>query len=552
VRGVRGWRWLAALAALAIAVAAVVLLRTADPEDEPNQQGAGIREGGTVRFATTDEPSGFNPNTSKDDSTAVRNIVVTVYPSVFRVHPDFSVRLDQSFMAGAELTSQDPQTITYRIRQDASWSDGVPITADDFQYLWEHANGKNPKIDVASTSGYDRIKQVTGSADGKTVTAVFNQRFADWQRLFANLLPAHHVRQRPGGWNRGLDNHPERIPSGGPFKIAGFTRGEAVTLVRNDNYWGPRAHLDAIEIRLVQDSDAQIDALRNDEADVIDPQSTADIVNRVRRLPGVGSQADPTLGFEQLTFNLKHPILGELAVRRAIATAMNTEQLVDRLLRPVDPNAQVLGNRIWLTGQQHYQDHADGYGKGDTQAAKRLLEQAGWTLGGDGVYAKGGERLELRYSTLSDDSLRRAEGELLQAQLADAGIQLRIAKANINVLFDWISKGDFEIADFAWFGSPFAISGGEPAYRTGSASNFGKFSNPKVEALFQQALGELDPARAAAIGNQIDQQLWNQLPTIPLYQVPSFLAWHQDLVNVADNPTAGPFWNAGSWGFTRS
>jgi len=228
VRGVRGWRWLAALAALAIAVAGVVLLGTADPEDESNQQGAGIREGGTVRFATTDEPSGFNPNTSKDDSTAVRNIVVTMYPSVFRVHPDFSVRLDQSFMAGAELTSHDPQTITYRIRQDASWSDGEPITADDFQYLWEHLNGTNPKIDVASTTGYDRIKQVTGSTDGKTVTVVFNRRFADWQGLFVSLLPAHYVRRQPGGWNRGLDKHPEDIPSGGPFKIAGFRRGETL------------------------------------------------------------------------------------------------------------------------------------------------------------------------------------------------------------------------------------------------------------------------------------------------------------------------------------
>jgi peptide/nickel transport system substrate-binding protein len=410
---------------------------------------------------------------------------------------------------------------------------------------------QNPKIDVASTSGYDRIRQVTGSADGKTITVVFNRKFADWQALFANLLPAHYVPRQPGGWNRGLDNHPEDIPSGGPFKIAKFTPGETVTLQRNDNYWGPKTHLDAIEIQLVQDSDAQIDALRNHEADVIDPQSTADIVNRIKRLPGVDSQAGPTLGFEQLTFNLKHPILGELAVRRAIATAIDTEQLVDRLLRPVDPNAQVLGNRIWLTGQQHYQDHADGYGKGDTQAAKRLLEQAGWTLGGDGVYTKNGKRLELRYSTLTDDPLRSAEGVLLQAQLANAGIQLRIANANLNVLFDWISNGNFEIADFAWFGSPFAISGGQPAYLTGSASNYGKFSNPTVDALFQQALGQLDPATAAAIGNQIDQQLWDRLPTIPLYQVPSSLAWHQNLVNIIDNSTAGPFWNAGSWGFTR-
>ena len=173
-----------------------------------------------------------------------------------------------------------------------------------------------------------------------------------------------------------------------------------MTLGRNDHYWGPRAHLDQILIRLVPDSDAELDALRNDEVDLINPEPTADLVNTVRRLPGVRSQARPSLGWEHLTFNLDHPILAELAVRQAIATAIDTQQLVDRLLRPVDPSAQPLGNRIWLTGQPPYQDHSGGYGKGDTQAAKRLLERAGWTLGADGVYAKDGERLELRYCDL--------------------------------------------------------------------------------------------------------------------------------------------------------
>jgi peptide/nickel transport system substrate-binding protein len=478
---------------------------------------------------------------------------VTVYPSVFRIQPDFSVQLDRTFMVAAELTSQNPQTVTYRIRPDARWSDGVAISAEDFRFLWQHSNGSDPRIDVATTTGYDRIKQVTGSADGKTVTVVFDQKFADWKGLFGNLLPAHYVQGLPDGWNRGLDHHPERIPSGGPFKVAEFRPGEAVNLRRNDQYWGPRAHLDAIEIRLVPDSDAQLDALRNHEADVIDPDSTADLVNHVRQLPGVRSQVSPTLGFEHLTFNLDHPILAELAVRRAIATAVDTEQLADRLLRPVNPDAQPLGNRIWLTGQVYYQDHSGGYGNGNIQAAKRLLEEAGWMMGGDRVYAKAGKRLELRCSTFVGDPRRRAEGELLQAQLAEAGIQLSLANTTFETLFGkWLPKGNFDIADFAWIGSPFAISGNQDFYRTGGGGNFGKFSDPTVDALFRQAVGELDPARAAAIGNQIDQQLWTQLPLIPLYQLQSFLAWREDLVNVKDNATTqGPFWNAGSWGFAN-
>jgi glutathione transport system substrate-binding protein len=550
---VRRWRWLAGLAAAAIAVATVAVLRTGgDPTGDSGEQ-VGVREGGILRVAAIDEPRGFNLNTSKDASVALQNVVATVYPSVFRVHPDFTVHLDEAFMAGAELTSQDPQTITYRIRPDATWSDGVPITADDLIYLWQHSNGTNPKLDVVSTAGYDRIERVIGSADGKTATVVFNKKFAEWRALFAYLLPAHHLRRQPGGWNHGLDRNPERIPSGGPFRIAGFRRGETVTLERNDRFWGAKAHLDAIVIRLVPDSAAHVDALRNGEADVITPLPRFDLVTQVQRLPGVRSQAGPSLGFEQLTFNLKHPILADLAVRRAIATAIDQQQLLERLVRPVNPRAQVLGNRIWLTGQRYYQDHADGYGKGDTDAARGLLERDGWAMGADGVYAKDGRRLQLRYSTLAGDQRREAEGVLLQAQLARAGIRLRIANAPISVLFgEWAPHGNFDIADFAWMGLPYPIFANQPIYTTGGLLNYGKFSDPRIDAWFQQGLGELDPARAAAIGNLIDRQLWNQLPSIPLYQLPSFLAWREELVNIGDNPTAeGPFWNAGSWGFAR-
>jgi peptide/nickel transport system substrate-binding protein len=340
--GMRRWRWPVVAAALVIAMVGVMLVRAGG---KSNRQGVGTREGGTVRVAALFEPSGFNPNTSEDSGPGLQDVAVLVYPSVFRIHPDFSVQLDKTLMLNAELTSHDPQTITYTIRPEARWSDGVPITADDFHYLWQHLNGTNPKTDAYTVTGYERIKKVTGSADGKTVTVVFNTPFAEWQGLFTNLLPAHYVQRQPGSWNRGLAKHPEKIPSGGPFQIAEFTPGDTVTLVRNDRYWGPKAHLDAIQFRLVPDSDAQVAALRNREADLIRPQSTTDLINIVKRLPGVQSQVRTSLGFEHLTFNLKHPALAELAVRRAIATAIDTRQLVDRLLVPVNPDARPLGNR---------------------------------------------------------------------------------------------------------------------------------------------------------------------------------------------------------------
>ena len=213
----------------------------------------------------------------------------------------------------------------------------------------------------------------------------------------------------------------------------------------------------------------------------------------------------------------------------------------------------MLGNRIWLTGQQYYQDHSGGYGQGNIQAAKQLLEGAGWTLSEDGIYAKDGTRLELRCSTFTGDPRRKLQGELLQAQLAEAGIHLDLANTRGDILFgEWLPEGNFDIANFTWVGNPFAISSSQDLYRSGGITNYGKLADPGVDALFQQAIGELNPARAAAIGNRIDQQLWTQLPSIPLYQRPSFLAFRQDLLNVVNNPTIETsFWNAGSWGFAQ-
>ena len=506
--------------------------------DSSSRRGVGIREGGTVRVAALFEPSGFNPNTSEDSGPGLQDVAVTVYPSVFRTHPDFSVQLDETFMASAELTSQDPQTITYRIRPEASWSDGVPITAADFRYLWQHLNGTNPKTDAVTFTGYEQIKQVTGSADGKTVTVVFDTPFAEWQGLFTSLLPAHYVQRQPGGWNRGLDKHPEDIPSGGPFRIAGFTPGETVTLVRNDKYWGPKAHLDAIQFRLVPDSDAQLDALRNNEADLIRPQATTDLINTVRRLPGVESQVRPSLGFEHLTFNLKHPVLAELAVRQAIATAIDTNQLVDRLLVPVDPDAQVLGNRIWLPGQQPYQDHTGGYGKGNTQAAKQLLERAGWTLGADGIYTKDGRRLQLRCATFTSDPRRQsrrrpAPGPARQGRHPAAPAQHHPRDPLRRVA----TRGQLRHRRLRLEGRPVRLlrqPGHLPARRRRQLRQVRRPHGRRPLPTSHRRAGPSQggrprqPDRPAALG---------PAPFDPALPGASFLAWRQDLLNVANNPT---------------
>jgi peptide/nickel transport system substrate-binding protein len=549
-------RWLAGtvvLLVVAVGVAWAMLWSGSSRPASDGREATAMQDGGTVRFGTIGEPSGFNINTAKDNDTAVQNVVANVYPAVFRTHPDLSVRLDRDVMESAELTDERPQTVTYRIRREAVWSDGVPISAADFTYLWRHSRGADERIDVASTTGYRDIRSVTGLADGKTVTVVFARPFADWRSLFFNLLPSHHVEQQAGGWNTGLDRNPQQIPSGGPFRIADHTRGESLTLERNPRWWGPRAHLDRIVVRFLPDSAVQADALRNGEVDVIYPRPQLDVVRTIQSLPGVGSQLRFGLSFEDLTFNLNHPVLAELAVRQAIALAIDSQQLLERTIGQVSGSAQVLGNRIWLTGQPAYQDHLGPYGRGDVAAAADLLKQAGWTRGADGSWAKGSRQLRLRFSTMTEDPLRLQLGLLLQDQLKRAGITLEIHNVPAEKLFgDRLPNGNFDLIEFAWIGNPFAISANRDLYTTNSALNYGGFSDPEVDRLFEQATAELDPTRSATLANQIDRKLWEGLPSIPLFQRPTFIAWRDTLRNVAENPSLeGPLWNAEAWGYAK-
>ncbi len=304
---------------------------------------AQIKDGGTLNYAADQEPTGFNNNTSKDNGTSVYNVVINVYPQPFHAQPDFTVKMDDALLDSAEQTSDDPQTIVYKIKQDAAWSDGTPLSADDFIYNWKQQNGTIKDNDVATTTGYDQIKSVEGSDNGKTVTVVFKTPFADWKGLFTGIVPAHYIQKRPGGWNTGLDKDPDKIPSGGPFIVKDYTQGQSLTLVRNDKYWGPKAHLDSIVFRFLPESTTQPAALQNNEVDLIYPQPQLDQVTQVKALPDVASEINFGLSFEHLDFNFKNEHLGDLKVRQAIATGINVQELVDRTVKQFSDKADAAG-----------------------------------------------------------------------------------------------------------------------------------------------------------------------------------------------------------------
>jgi peptide/nickel transport system substrate-binding protein len=546
----------ARLAALLVGLAMVAAACGGGGDEGGDTSGgtAQVTEGGTLNYAADQEPTGFNNNTSKDNGTSVANVIRNVFPVAFNLTPDFKVEMNKDLLESAEQTSENPQTVVYKINPNAVWSDDTPVSADDFIYLWKNLNGTIKSNDVSGTTGYDQIKSVEGSDNGKTVTVVFKTPFRDWKSLFASgnfILPAHYVEKQSGGWNTGLDKNPENMPSAGWFKVENYTPGQSLTLARNDKYYGPKSHLDSVVFRFLPESTTQPAALQNNEVDLIYPQPQLDQVQQVKALPDVTSQINFGPTFEHFDFNFKNEHLGDLKVRQAIAKGVNIEELVNRTVKQFSDQAQPLGNRIYMKTQpDQYQDHFGEYGKGDTAAATALLEEAGYAKGGDGIYAKDGKKLSLRISTTAGNQLRETQEELFQAQMKEIGVDIKIANADSTKFFgDWLPNGNFDIANFAWVGSPFSISGSQATYITGGGGNYGSYSSSKVDDLFKQAMGEFDDTKATELGNQIDQQITADMATIPLYQKPTFIAWRNTFANIADNSTQdGPFWNANLWG----
>lgn len=524
---------------------------SSSPAASKNPTTVKAKDGGTITYGADQEPTGFNDLTSKDSGTSVVNVVEGILPSAFYAHPDFTVQMNKDMLTSAELTSSSPETIVYKIKPEAKWSDGTAISADDFTLLWKAQNGTNPKFDVAGTTGYEDIQSVTGSDGGKTVTVVFKKTFPDWKSLFSYLLPAHIVNANPKGiveaWNNGFN---KSLPvSGGPFKFGTYKPTDSLTIVRNDAYYGPKAHLDSVVFRFLPESTTQPDALKNGEVQMIYPQPQLDLVAQVKGIPGIVSQTNFGLSFEHLDFNVKTPGLGDIAVRKAILTGLDRTSMLKRTVGQFSDKAEVLGNHIYVNNQKEYVDNSGGLGKGDVAGATKLLDGAGYTKGADGIYAKGGKKLSFRFSTTSGNALRETQGELFKTQMKAIGIDIKIDNSKSSVLFgERLPKHNFDIADFAWVATPFASSN-KGIYSTGGGQNYGQYSNPAVDKAFKDANDILDAKKSTDAYNAIDKQIWDDVATIPLYQKPTFIAYSDKYVNIGDNASSeGPFWNVGTWG----
>jgi glutathione transport system substrate-binding protein len=489
-----------------------------------------IPDGGDLRWPLDQLPDNFNRN-QVDGTLGVNGEVTSAFmPSAFRTLPDASVEVDTDYFTSIELTSSAPQTITYSIRPEANWDDGTPITWRDLQAQWQALNGTNPAFHVASTTGYEDIASVDRGVDDKQAVVTFARVFSEWRSLFSPIYPAS-TDTDPAVFNSGWIN---TVPtSAGPFRLENVdTTAQTITLVRNEKWWGDRAKLDRIIFRVVERG-ALADALANNEIDWYAIGSDVNLFARAQAIPGTDIRQAVEPRYNHITFGgAPGSLLADPALRRAVAQSIDRQAIARALIGQIVPETTPLGNYLYVQGSKDYVDHSQVVAF-DPAAAATALDQLSWTSPGEGqTRVNNGRPLTLRLLTDAGNPITEQITALIRSQLASVGIGVELVQAAGGDFFDqYVTPGNFDMVTFGWSGTPFPVTSTRNVYSTTGGQNYGHISTPEIDALYDQAIRELDDARRVELGQQIDQLIWQEMPQLPLYQVTGAYAVRSTLAN---------------------
>jgi peptide/nickel transport system substrate-binding protein len=572
----RQWRWLAILAALALAIAACgddeptapegevdteEPEEPTDTEEEPDEEETGAPvEGGTILFGDEQEPTILNPFLIDGNSLVTTKVTTNVFPDVYKIQPDFS--LAPSLIDGEAEITEDPFTVTYTIRDDAEWSDGTPITVDDFIFTFETWMDEEAAWadQIVGRTGYELITDY--EADGeKTITFTFSEPYAPWRLLFngPGILPAHVLEGED--FTTVLNDELPDV-SGGPFIFESWDRGTQLRLVRNDNYWDGDVAIEEVVMRYVPDTTTLTQQMRGGEINMYDPQPQIELIGQLEE---VSDRIDFEVGlgavWEHIDFNTLVDGLDRDFVRQAIALGINRQQIVDTLVAPVEPEAVVLQQPFWLTNSEFYEPTFDQWDH-DPEAAIALLEENGCERGGDGIFECDGTRLSFRFGTTGGNERRELTQQLVQADLQQVGIEITIENDEGAAFFERLNTPencegvcDYDLALFAWVGGP-DPSGNANIYgcdgETPRPQNWTAYCNEELTSLMDEANVTVDADENGRLWNEAAAVIAEGVPIIPLFQQPGLAAWENTISGPQLNQTTQTvFWNAGAWARTE-
>ncbi|KJL45633.1 MULTISPECIES: ABC transporter family substrate-binding protein [Microbacterium] len=585
------WRMRALGVAAGVGVTALVLAGCSTTP--PATEETGDTADAAVTIAEVNEFTGTNSNSDNGNLDINGKVNYLTRAGFYYVSDTYEVVPDESF-GKMEVVSEDPLQVKYTLNDGLEWSDGEPITTDDLIFGWAATSGifDDATLDpesgepvsgtkyfayAGSTEGVN-ASTITDVADDKlSLTLEYDVPFVDWNIVGLIDQPVHVVAEKAGVdqaelidtiltsprgdaaapapvnetlkaaadfWNSGFDmtslpDDPSLYLSSGPWIIDSWEPTQSMTLKLNDKYTGDlKPQFSEMVIRFIGDAQAQVTALQNGEVDVIAPQASGDTLTALQAIDGVEVLQGDALNYDHLDLTFAGPF-AEKNVREAFLKTIPRQQLVDTLIKPVNPEAEVLNSNLFIPAQKPYEDAvaangSDAYADVDIEGAKELLAGATPTI-------------RLMYNINNPN--RVAAFEAIQASASQAGFVIEDVGRE-----DWSAQLGSDIYDAVIFGwiSPGVGNGTIPQiFASFGGSNFNKYANDTVDEIARTIPQTLDTDKIDEMTIEADTELFSDAYGLPLFQGPGLEA-HTDRVEgitFMGNQT-GVFWNFWEWTVT--
>lgn len=445
--------------------------------------------------------------------------------------------------------SKDGLTITYHLRTNVKWHDGVPFTSKDVKFTWSAI--LNKKNNVITQTGYSLVSAVD-TPDAATVVFHMKQRFAPVvDTIFGesddpfNIVPEHIL--GPLQSINVADFNSSPIGTG-PFKFKDWIRGDHMTLVRNDDYFLGKPKLAQITLKFVPDENTELNLLRTHDLDwqyQASPQEYKDL----KTLPDITSILSVQNQYLRIQINTKRKPLDDVRVRQALAYGIDRQKLVDTLTFGSAVVAdQDLPPFMWA--------HAPNVVKypHDIAKAKALLAAAGYAPGTDGIMVRNGQKLALEIVTNTSNATRRSAIVQIQSMLREIGVELDVKTYLGALLFATMGQGGilqngkFDLAVTGWVAgidpdqSSIFMCNAQPP----NGNNETHYCTPQMDAAETAAITHFDRTTRRRAYADLEAQLARDQPQITIWWPRQVQPINPDFKHFTPNPVTES-WNAYTW-----
>ncbi len=473
---------------------------------------------GRIIVGLSQEPTVFNPLMLKievDDG-----LHFSIFDPLFytdaegNILPRLAVEVPTQENGGI---SEDGLEWRVKLRDDVTWHDGTPFTAEDVKFTIELI--VNPDFRAWRTGGHSLVRDITVVSPTE-ITWRMEEPFSPYLSfLTETMIVPKHAFDGVADPNEAPFN---QTPIGtGPFKLVRRVPGDHIELAANTDYFWEGPYIESLVFKYIPDLTVLYSQFKSGDIDLVGIQYiTPDNYEDAKTIPGREITLAPSPSVEMVLFNVERPQFRELAVRQAICAAIDKQAIIDQLYYGLPtPTETFLPNGTFYTHPDLPEQPFD------IEAAKAILDEAGWVPGADGIRAKDGVRLSFVNSTTSGNHLREQAQQFMQQTLREAGIEMTIENMPAAVIW-----GEFWVMsqfDSVLVGIAFRVgadpdttnrlhSSATPA-KGGKGSNFGQYANPEVDALLEEGTRVFDPEQRREIYFRIQEIVHADRPFLPLF-----------------------------------